>query len=126
MKIKTILNLILVGIFILPAPALADWKNNLTDNFNEQQRLQGLINDAKNQENTLSNQISLYNNQIALTQLQINDKQANLVSLNTKVADLTSKIDDLQSKIDKLSHATVTRFKMNQAVEAANPSDLPI
>jgi peptidoglycan hydrolase CwlO-like protein len=126
MKTRIFLNLILVGVFLLPTSVLADWRNNINDNFSEQQRLQGLINDAKSQENTLANQISLFNNQITLTQLQINDKQSNLDQLNSQVTDLTNKINDLEDKIGTLSHVTVTRFKMNQAVEAANPSTIPI
>jgi peptidoglycan hydrolase CwlO-like protein len=126
MKIRILLNLTLVGIFLLPGAVLADWKNNLSDNFNEQQRLQGLINSAKDQENTFSNQINLFNNQITLTQLQINDKQDHLNQLNAQVTDLTNKINSLEKQADHLSHVTVTRFKMNQAVEAANPSSLPV
>lgn len=109
-----------------PAQVLADWKNNLNDNFAEQSRLQGLINSAKTQENTLANQISLFNNQIALTQLQINDKQSNLDNLNSQITDLTNKINGLQKQIDDLTHTTVERFKVNQAVQAANPSTIPI
>jgi len=123
---KITLHLILVSLFLLPAPALADWKDNLGDNMNEQQRLQGLISDAKGQENTLQNQIDLFNNQIQLTQLQINDKKSNLDRLNNQVSDLSGKISDLEKHINTLSHTTVTRFKMSQAVAAANPSNLPI
>lgn len=126
MKIRTILQLVLVSLFLLPAPVLADWRNNLNDNYSEQQRLQNLINSAKSQENNLSNQIALFNNQISLTQLQINDKQNNLNQLNAQVDDLSNKITDLEKQIDDLTHVTVTRFKVNQAVEAANPSTVPI
>lgn len=115
-------------LLILASPAFAGLSDDLARNKAEQDRLQGLINSSRNQENTLSNQIGVFNNQIRLTQLQIDAKQAELdskeaelASLNTDIGVLSGRITNLEADLANLAKIAVRRFRTSQAIQGAAP-----
>lgn len=123
-------KLILVSalLLLLSAPVLAGLNEDLAANKSEQDRLQRLIDSAKNQENTLSSQIATFNNQIRLTQLQIdskqaelNSKEAELAGLNTDIGALTGRIGNLETNLNDVVKIATKRFRVSQAVENAAP-----
>jgi peptidoglycan hydrolase CwlO-like protein len=111
---------------ILAQPSSADWQADLNANLAEQARLQNLINDAKNKENTLASQIEIYNDQIKLTQLQVDAKQAELDSVTADITSVSGKITKLTNQLTTLSKATIARFRVTQAIKASSPFGLEI
>ena len=113
-------------VVLAATPVFASLSDDLAQNDAKQKALENQINSAQNQENTLANQIQTFNNQIALAQLQVDQAQAQLNGVTHDIGDLTTKIDKLQTNLTHLSHVAVTRFRVGQAVAAANPASIPI
>src|SRR4051812_1831964 len=104
---------LLVATFILLAvagPAAASLQDDLARYRAEQARLQGLIDAAHKQANTLSGQVSILDNQIRVTQLQVSSletelaiKQQELDGLTSDIGGVTVRIGNIETDLNRVA-----------------------
>jgi murein DD-endopeptidase MepM/ murein hydrolase activator NlpD len=129
MKSK-LLKIVIAVFFLLiaAAPAAASLQDDLARYRAEQARLQGLIDAAHKQANTLSGQVSILDNQIKLTQIQVSSletelaiKQGELDALTNDIGGVTVRIGNIETDLNRVAGIAAKRFRTTEAIRNSVP-----
>ena len=97
-----------------------DLTRQLQDKQAEIQKLEGDLNNAKNQERTLKSQLDLIDGQTKVTTLKIEETNLKIEKLKREISDLSTRIDRIGITLDTLSEILLRRivqtYKYSNAV----------